>query len=132
PQLAQQAKGLGLDVPFYASIGQMLDGSKVDAVFVCTPAGTHLPTAQACLERGVHVFVEKPLADRLPNARRMYDLVDGSRLVHAVGYMKAHYPLYQKMRALVRGGTLGRIQQCHCTLYLSQVFRPPKGWVYTR
>jgi len=104
----------------------------VDAVMVCTPASTHLPTAAACIERGLHVFVEKPLADTLQNARKMCALVKDTKLVHAVGYMKAHYPLYQKMRTLVQAGTLGRVQQCHCAVYLSQVFRPPTGWVYRK
>ena len=132
-QLAHHVKSLGLEAPFYTSVEQMLDRTEVDAVFVCTPAAAHLPTARACVERGVHVFVEKPLADTLENARRMVRPGQGhARVVHAVGYMKSHYPLYQKMRALVQGGTLGRIHQCHCTLYLSQVFRPPKGWVYSK
>jgi len=132
PQLAHYVKSLGLDAPFYTSVEQMLERTEVDAVFVCTPGAAHLPTAQACVQRGVHVFVEKPLADTLDNARRMYDLVKDTTIVHAVGYMKSHYPLYQKMRALAQGGTLGRIHQCHCTVYLSQVFRSPKGWVYSK
>ena len=132
PQLAHHLRSLGLDAPFYTSVEQMLDRVDVDAVFVCTPAAAHLPTAQVCVEKGVHVFVEKPLADTLENARTMYDLVKDTAVVHAVGYMKGHYPLYQKMRALVRGGTLGRVHQCHCTVYLSQVFRPSKGWIYNK
>lgn len=132
PQLAHQARSLGLDVPFFTSVEQMLERTEVDAVFVCTPASDHGPAAQACVEHGINVFVEKPLADTLENARRMYDLVKDSTRVHAVGYMKGHYPLYQKMRALVQGGTLGRIHQCHSTVYLSQVFRPPSGWVFSK
>jgi predicted dehydrogenase len=132
PQLAHHVNSLGLDAPFCPSVEQMLDRTEVDAVFVCTPASAHLPTAQACVRKGIHVFVEKPLADTLENARKMYDLVKGTTLVHAVGYMKGHYPLYQHMRALVQRGTLGRIYQCHCTVYLSQVFRPPTGWVFSK
>lgn len=131
-QLASYAKSLGIDAPFYTSVEQMLERTSVDAVFVCTPTAAHLPVAQACVRRGVHVFVEKPLADTLEHARTMYDLVKDTSVVHAVGYMKGHYPLYQKMRALVREGTLGRVHQCHCTVYLSQVFRPSKGWVYSK
>jgi predicted dehydrogenase len=132
PQLAHHVKSLGLDAPFYVSVEQMLERAAVDAVFVCTPASAHLSAARACVAKGVHVFVEKPLADTLENASRMYDLVKDSAVVHAVGYMKGHYPLYQKMRTLIQQGTLGRIHQCHCAVYLSQVFRPPKGWVYNR
>lgn len=132
PRLEPYARGLGLKAPFYASVDEMLATAEVDAVMVCTPASTHLPIAAACVERGLHVFVEKPLADSLDSARKMYALVKNTRLIHAVGYMKAHYPLHQKMHALVRGGTLGRVRQCHCAVYLSQVFRPPKGWIYDR
>ena len=131
-QLAHHVRSLGLDAPFFPSVEEMLDRTEVDAVFVCTPAAAHLSMARACVERGVNVFVEKPLADTLENARRMVDLVESGAVVHAVGYMKGHYPLYQKMRELVRAGALGRIHQCHCSVYLSQVFRPSKGWVYSK
>lgn len=131
-QLAHHARSLGLDVPFHASVTELLERAAVDAVFVCTPAAAHLPAARSCVEKGVHVFVEKPLADTLENARRMYDLVRERAVVHAVGYMKGHYPLYQRMRALVQRGTLGRIYQCHSAIYLSQVFRPPSGWVFRK
>jgi len=132
PQLAHYVRSLGLEAPFYTSVEQMLERTEVDAVFVCTPASAHLAAAQACVPRGVHVFMEKPLADTLENATAMYELVEHAPVVHAVGYMKGHLPLYQKMRALVQAGTLGRVHQCQCTVYLSQVFRPSKGWVYNK
>jgi len=132
PQLAQYARGLGMEAPFFTSVEAMLDGVGLDAVFVCTPAAAHLSTAQACIARGVHVFVEKPLADTVEHARQMLELAEAAGVVHAVGYMKCHYPLYRKMRELVQGGTLGQVMQCHGTVYLSQVFRPPQGWIYDR
>jgi predicted dehydrogenase len=131
-QLANQVRSLGLDAPFFRSAEEMVERIAVDAAFVCTPAAAHLSTAQICVRRGIHVFVEKPLANTLEQARAMVDLVEGSAIVHAVGYMKGHSPLYEKMRAVVRGGTLGRVRQSHCSLYLSQVFRPPQGWTYRK
>lgn len=131
-QLAGYARGLGIEAPFFPSVEAMLAGAELDAVFVCTPAAAHLPAAAACIARGVHVFVEKPLADTVDSARRMLELAEAAGIVHAVGYMKCHYPLYRRVRELVRGGTLGRVVQCHGTVYLSQVFRPPQGWIYDR
>ncbi len=132
PQLANQVRGLGLDVPFFASTEEMLARVAVDAAFVCTPASTHASTAALLVERGIHVFVEKPLASTLVQARAMVDLVEGRAVVHAVGFMKAHYPLYERLHALLHAGTLGRVRQGHCTLYLSQVFRPSSGWTYRK
>lgn len=130
--LAHQVRSLGLAAPFFTSIDDMLNRTAVDAVFVCTPAAAHLPVARVCVAHGKHVFVEKPLADTLENAATLLELVKDTALVHAVGYMKGHYPLYRQMRALVQAGTLGRIHQCHGTVYLSQVFRPPSGWVFRK
>lgn len=126
------ARGLGMEAPFFPSVEAMLAGAELDAVFVCTPAAAHLAGAEACIARGVHVFVEKPLADTVEHAQRMLERAEAAGIVHAVGYMKCHYPLYRKMRELVRGGTLGRVVQGHGTVYLSQVFRPPQGWIYDR
>jgi predicted dehydrogenase len=130
--LAGYARGLGVEAPFFSSVEAMLAGAELDAVFVCTPAAAHLPTAEPCLARGLHVFVEKPLADDVAHARRMLELAEAAGVVHAVGYMKCHYPLYRKVRELVHGGILGRIVQCHAVAYLSQVFRAPQGWIYDR
>lgn len=131
-QLAQYARGLGIEAPFFPSVDAMLAGGEVDAVFVCTPAAAHLPNVEACIARGVHVFVEKPLADTVAHAARMLELAEAAGIVHAVGYMKCHYPLYRKMREVVQDGTLGTVVQCHGTAYLSQVFRPAQGWIYDR
>src|SRR4051794_2624743 len=40
-------------------------GRGADAVLVCTPSVSHLPTARSALAAGAHVFVEKPLASSL-------------------------------------------------------------------
>lgn len=129
-QLASHIRSLGLEAPFFPSLDELLARTPVDAVMICTPASTHLAAAEACLARGVHVFVEKPLADTLASARRMVELAAERPGVHAVGYMKAHSPLYQRLRALLQDGALGRVHQVHASVYLSQVFRPAGGWVY--
>lgn len=131
-QLAAHIRSLGLEAPFFPSLDALLAQTPVDAVMICTPASTHLAAAEACLARGVHVFIEKPLADTLAAAQRMVELAAAAPGVHAVGYMKAHLPLYQHLRGLVQGGALGTVHQVHASVYLSQVFRTPNGWVYDR
>jgi hypothetical protein len=51
-------------VPKYTDFRKMLDkeGGNIDAVLVTTPDHTHTVAALACMERGKHVYVEKPLA----------------------------------------------------------------------
>src|SRR5690348_7294045 len=44
-----------------ASLDELLE-LPLDAVAIATPVSTHFPLAQRCLEAGLHVLVEKPLA----------------------------------------------------------------------
>ena len=45
----------------HADHRSMLDSGGLDAVVVCSPAGTHAEIVLAALDAGVHVFVEKPM-----------------------------------------------------------------------
>src|SRR5215212_10709440 len=49
----------------------MLDAEKLDAVYVCTPPFAHGPPELACIDRGLHFFVEKPIAADLATAEQI-------------------------------------------------------------
>src|SRR4051812_1330742 len=48
----------------------------LDAVAIATPVSTHYPLAARCLEAGLHVLVEKPLASDVHEAQELVDLAD--------------------------------------------------------
>ena len=64
----------------------MLDAEHLDAVFVCTPPTLHVDPAVASLERGLAVYLEKPLARSLADGRRIVEAWEASAAVCAVGY----------------------------------------------
>ncbi|MEC0092227.1 Gfo/Idh/MocA family protein [Paenibacillus macquariensis] len=49
-------------VSFYTDLHDMLEQETLDCVHICLPHYLHLPATKACVEKGVHVFLEKPLA----------------------------------------------------------------------
>src|SRR5262249_42297983 len=57
--------------PFFTSIEDAVRQAQVKAAFICTPQFAHRPVAEKCLELGLDVFVEKPLAHRLEDATAM-------------------------------------------------------------
>ena len=67
PEKAQKRKDeFGLsDAKIYDSCEKMLMDQKVDLVSICTPPYTHAQLACACLEAGIHVVSEKPMAASL-------------------------------------------------------------------
>jgi len=68
----------------------------VDVVAVLSP--NHVEVAEAAIDAGKHVFVEKPLAFDPDAAQRLVDLAKARGVVLAVGYMKYHDRAYEELR----------------------------------
>lgn len=81
---------------------------KPDAVVVATPDSYHADIIVAALERGFHVFTEKPLCYDVADADRVLAARDAAGKVVQVGYMKRFDPAYAALRDLLakRSGTL--------------------------
>ena len=74
-------------VPVFECFEGLLSAG-VDAVSIVTPTMTHAPLTLACLEHGVHVLVEKPIAPALPEARVMVEAANHSGRVLQVGHIE--------------------------------------------
>ena len=75
----------------FADVEALLADGKVEAVVIATPHYAHADIAVACLEKGVHVLVEKPLSVTAADAT-IYVTTDGTD------------PRYSNTRALVSSG----------------------------
>jgi UDP-N-acetylglucosamine 3-dehydrogenase len=59
----------------YSSVDDMLNNErKLDACLVCTPTKTHYTIAKKIMEKGINVFVEKPLAFSSKECEEMTDI----------------------------------------------------------
>jgi predicted dehydrogenase len=81
----------------YADHRELLDGTKLDAIVICSPSQTHAEVTLAALDRGLHVLVEKPMCITLGDADRIVEARDRTGKVVQVGYMKRHDPAWQHM-----------------------------------
>ena len=61
---------------FYTDYRRLLDAEKLDGVVVAVPNHLHAPITIECLERGLPVLVEKPVAGTLEDADKMIAAVD--------------------------------------------------------
>ncbi len=75
-----------LGVASFDSLAALLD--EVDAVVIATPTTTHEEVAVAALERGIHVFIEKPIAPGLDAADRILDSAARSGALVQVGHVE--------------------------------------------
>ncbi len=79
----------------------------LDAVAIATPVSTHFPIAQRCLEAGLHVMVEKPLAGTVQEARALVDLAARKERVLMVDHTYLFSPAIRRIKELVGAGELG-------------------------
>ncbi|MCO6382489.1 Gfo/Idh/MocA family protein [Oceanicola sp. 502str15] len=68
-----------------------------DLVVIATHTDSHAPYAIAAMEAGAHVFVEKPLAATVEDARRVTDTARATGRKLAVGYILRHHPSWQRL-----------------------------------
>ena len=87
-------------VDHYDSFDDALDQLGPDAVAIASYAETHVPYATRALEAGCHVFVEKPLAETLTEARSLVDLAARKSRALVVGYILRHHPSWQQFVSL--------------------------------
>lgn len=78
-----------------------------DAVDICTPADTHFDLVMNALEAGQDVFVEKPLAGDLAQARVLLEAARDHGQTVMVGYLYRHHPAFQFVREVLEEGLIG-------------------------
>lgn len=131
-QLAKYVDQAGLRAPFFSDLDKMLNEVPLDAVFICTPAFTNLAVVETCLKWNLDIFLEKPLAHTLEDAKKMTALAAAGKSIQATGYLFAHMSLFKKAKGLLDVGVIGRIHRFKSSTYTSEVFGKKKGWYYDK
>ena len=102
---------LGADVQWFTDVNSLLNADCCDAVYIATPNHLHEPQTIACLNAGLHVLCEKPLAMTRDAVQRMAGASTSNQRLLVTAYDQRHHPAHRKMRELIREGRLGTITQ---------------------
>jgi predicted dehydrogenase len=94
---------------------RMLDSRKdIDAVLIATPDHHHAPAARRAMERGHHVFVQKPLTFNIQESRRLAELARANPgLVTQMGNQGHSGDDGRRVIELIRGGAIGEVSEVH-------------------
>lgn len=98
PAAAQQVAA-ELSVPAIADYRDLF--GKVDAVSIVVPTPLHFEIAEAFLDQGVHVLVEKPITETIEQAQRLIDLAKLKKCVLQVGHLERFNPAIQAASKLM-------------------------------
>jgi len=102
-------------VPKYQDFRKMLDqmDRRIDAVVVATPDHTHAVIAATAMKRGKHVYVEKPIAHDVSEARALRRIAKEHKVATQMGNQGMAADSFRRILELVRQGAVGEIREAH-------------------
>lgn len=96
-------------VPLYANLGELFSQNRPDGVVLATPNQLHVPHAKECLQAGVPMLLEKPIAPTVAEAETLVKAADNAGIPILIGHHRAHSPIMAKAREVVASGVLGQL-----------------------
>ncbi len=93
----------------FNSLNELLEEAKPDVVHITTPPQTHFDLAKACLERGHHVYLEKPFTVWADEAEKLIEIAKANHLKLTAGHDDQFSHVSRRLRALVQSGFLGGV-----------------------
>ncbi|SPF79475.1 NAD-dependent epimerase/dehydratase family protein [Pseudoprimorskyibacter insulae] len=106
---AAKALADGFGVAAYGSVEDLIAAGVCDAVHILTPPHLHKPLAIQCLEGGLHVLVEKPVAESAEDTRAIAAAAEASGKRFHAGHNFLGMPSYVRLKDKAEAGEFGRI-----------------------
>lgn len=115
---------------FYPDVRALLASEDIDAMAIATPDHLHREPVLAALEAGKHVFMEKPLATTIADARAIAAAAGASNLVVMVNYSQRFVTDHLWIKKAIDNGLLGKPQMI-ISVKFDTIFVPAgmiRGW----
>lgn len=131
-RLAWAKKELSENIMCFDDAEAMLDSGLIDACMVCVPHYDHPKYAIACMERGIHVMVEKPAGVYTKQVKEMNaEAKKHPEVIFGMMFNQRTNCIYRKMRELVQSGKYGNIRRTNWLItnwYRSQAYYDSGDW----
>ncbi len=94
----------------FGSYEEMLASDTIDAVYIPLPTSQHVEWTIKAADAGKHVLCEKPIALKAEEIDSLIAARDRNKVLVTEAYMVTYTPVWQKVRALLAEGTIGRLR----------------------
>ncbi|HDH07044.1 MAG TPA: Gfo/Idh/MocA family oxidoreductase, partial [Thermoproteales archaeon] len=100
----------------YINYEEMLEKEDLDGVIIATPPKYHLDPTIKALKKGLYVLLEKPMAENLETAEKIYSTAAGTNRL-MVGFSLRFHSIFRRIKELIDNGTIGQpLLQWHVAL----------------
>ncbi len=125
-----EKKGLEFSVPFYTDYKEMIEKEKPQSVHVCLPHYLHVPVSLYCMEKGIHVICEKPMATTLEDGELLLETAKKNSVVYACVLQCRFRKSCLFVKKALDDGKLGKVKgaKCYVTWNRSQAYYDEAPW----
>ena len=130
-RIAFGKENLSAEITYFDKAEDMFDSGLIDACIVAVPHYDHPKYAVACMERGIHVLVEKPAGVYTKQVRWMNEQAKKYNVVFGMMFNQRTNCIYRKMRELVQSGEYGQIRRTNWLItnwYRPQAYYDSGDW----
>ena len=100
-----------------------LSNANIDRVCIALPAHLHYTFAKKSLEAGKHVYVEKPITLDITQAEELNKIAKEKNLILMVGHLLQYHPGIEKIKSIIKKGTIGNVKQIVANRFSLGIFR---------
>jgi len=93
----------------FSDYQKMLNEGNLDFVVIATPTKFHYPMVKAALDKGIHVFCEKPFTLTTEQGKELNDLAVQKKLINQVGYHNHFIGTFRELKRLLDVKVLGEL-----------------------
>ncbi len=95
--LCDIAKNDDFEEPFFTELDKMLDETKPDAVIIAAPTFLHKDIAIECVNRKIDIFLEKPAAASVKDAKEILKAINTTNIKSCVGHIERFNPVVKSL-----------------------------------
>lgn len=92
------------------SLEEIFSNEAIKGVVIAAPAAQHAMLTERALKASKHVFVEKPLALQVNQAKQLCDIAKKYNRTLMVGHLLQYHPAFVELKQIVHRGELGKLQ----------------------
>lgn len=107
PAPAAESVAAKAGIPRYKSLEELFAKDRPDGVILATPNQLHVEHALQCIDAGVAMLLEKPIAPTVEEGERLLKDADAAGATILIGHHRAHSPIMAKAKEVIDRGTLG-------------------------
>lgn len=116
-----------MEVETFTDPGKMLEKAGLDFVAIATPTAAHADTVKMAMEKGLHVFVEKPFTLNAAQGQAVLRAIRKRPVANQVGYVLRFSDVFMEVRKLLANRVIGELLSFKMEMYGPTVLKGAKS-----